>query len=186
MGSGVTFRLEVELGAMPFAFFTGVEQAVRTTLLQGVHGWDVIDCVVSMTHSGYYPRQSHMHGSFDASMSSTAGDFRNLTPLVLMDALQRAGTRVLEPIHRFDVEIPADALSPVLALVVRLRGVPLDTQPRGSGYLLSGDLPAARVPLGGRRVRVDRPRMRAVDGMGELAVPAYELFSQTEVLGRMA
>jgi hypothetical protein len=28
--------------------------------------------------------------------------------------------------------------------------------------------------------------MRALDGAGELAVPAYELFSDTEVLGRMA
>ena len=28
--------------------------------------------------------------------------------------------------------------------------------------------------------------MRAADGSGELPVPAYELFSQTEVLGRMA
>ena len=42
------------------------------------------------------------------------------------------------------------------------------------------------VTLGGRRVPVDRPRVRAVDGSGELAVPAYELFSSTEVLGRMA
>ncbi len=42
------------------------------------------------------------------------------------------------------------------------------------------------VSLGGRRVPVARPRMRAVDGSGELAVPAYELFSDTEVLGRMA
>ncbi len=31
-----------------------------------------------------------------------------------------------------------------------------------------------------------RPRMRAADGTGELPVAAYELFSQTEVLGRMA
>jgi transposase-like protein len=45
---------------------------------------------------------------------------------------------------------------------------------------------AGSVSLGGRRVPVTRPRMRAVDGSGELAVPAYELFSQTEVLGRMA
>jgi transposase-like protein len=45
---------------------------------------------------------------------------------------------------------------------------------------------AGSVSLGGRRVPVIRPRMRAVDGSGELAVPAYELFSQTEVLGRMA
>jgi putative transposase len=42
------------------------------------------------------------------------------------------------------------------------------------------------VSLGGRRVPVERPRMRAVDGSGELAVPSYELFSSTEVLGRMA
>ncbi len=45
---------------------------------------------------------------------------------------------------------------------------------------------AGSVTLGGRRVPVTRPRMRALDGSGELAVPAYELFSGTEVLGRMA
>ena len=42
------------------------------------------------------------------------------------------------------------------------------------------------VTLGGRRVPVTRPRMRATDGSGEVAVSAYELFSRTEVLGRMA
>src|SRR6187551_1049511 len=45
---------------------------------------------------------------------------------------------------------------------------------------------AGSVSLGGRRVPVQRPRMRAVDGSGEVAVAAYELFSDTEVLGRMA
>jgi transposase-like protein len=45
---------------------------------------------------------------------------------------------------------------------------------------------AGSVTLGGRRVPVQRPRMRAADGRGELPVPAYELFSRTEVLGRMA
>ena len=42
------------------------------------------------------------------------------------------------------------------------------------------------VPLGGRRVPVQRPRVRAADGSGELPVAAYELFSSTEVLGRLA
>ena len=42
------------------------------------------------------------------------------------------------------------------------------------------------VTLGGRRVPVTRPRMRATDGSGELPVESYELFSQKEVLGRMA
>jgi putative transposase len=45
---------------------------------------------------------------------------------------------------------------------------------------------AGSVSLGGRRVPVARPRMRATDGSGELAVATYELFSGTEVLGRMA
>lgn len=42
------------------------------------------------------------------------------------------------------------------------------------------------VTLGGRRVAVSRPRVRAVDGSGELAVASYDLFSSTEILGRMA
>src|SRR5512132_4548420 len=42
------------------------------------------------------------------------------------------------------------------------------------------------VTLGGRRVAVQRPRVRAADGSGELPVAAYELFSSTELLGRLA
>ena len=42
------------------------------------------------------------------------------------------------------------------------------------------------VTLGGRRVPVARPRVRAADGSGEVAVPAYELFNGTELLGKMA
>src|SRR5512133_2837813 len=42
------------------------------------------------------------------------------------------------------------------------------------------------VTLGGRRVAVQRPRVRAADGSGELPVAAYQLFSGTELLGRLA
>ncbi len=42
------------------------------------------------------------------------------------------------------------------------------------------------VTLGGRRVAVTRPRVRAADGSGELPVAAYQLFSGTELLGRLA
>ncbi len=45
---------------------------------------------------------------------------------------------------------------------------------------------AGSVTLGGRRVPVARPRVRTVDGTGEVAVPAYELFNSTELLGKMA
>jgi len=45
---------------------------------------------------------------------------------------------------------------------------------------------AGSVTLGGRRVPVRRPRVRATDGSGELPVPADELFSGTDLLGQMA
>ncbi len=53
INSGVEFRLEVELGSMPFSFFKAVEDTVREALHQGIHGWQVTDCLVTMTHSGY-------------------------------------------------------------------------------------------------------------------------------------
>src|SRR5713101_7862347 len=40
------------------------------------------------------------------------------------------------------------------------------------------------VTLGGRRVPVTRPRVRAADGSAELPIPSYELFSSTEILGK--
>ncbi|GAA2779261.1 TetM/TetW/TetO/TetS family tetracycline resistance ribosomal protection protein [Nonomuraea dietziae] len=144
-GTGVEFGLEVEPGSMPPTFFKAVEDTVRLTLLQGIHGWEISDCTVTMTHSGYAARQSHSHAVFDKSMSSTAGDFRNLTPLVLMSALRQAGTRVYEPMHRFRLEIPADTFGQVVAALARLRAVPQSSESRGSAYVLEGEVPAAMV-----------------------------------------
>ncbi|KOG09412.1 elongation factor G [Streptomyces viridochromogenes] len=145
VGSGVAFRLEVELGSMPFAFFKAVEDTVRETLGQGLRGWQVPDCTVTMTHSGYSPRQSHAHQGFDKSMSSTGYDFRGLTPLVLVEALRRAGTRVHEPMHRFRVEAPSDTLAALLPVLARLRAVPQTTETRGASCVLEGAVPAAHV-----------------------------------------
>ncbi|WP_415960393.1 GTP-binding protein [Streptomyces sp. 021-4] len=144
-GSGVEFRREVELGSMPYSLMRAVEETVLSTLTQGIHGWQVTDCVVTQTHSGYWPRQSHSHGTFDKSMSSTAGDFRHLTPLVLMDALRRAGTQVYEPMHRFRLELPTDTFGALVPVLARLRAVPGPPGMRGALCTLEGELPAARV-----------------------------------------
>ncbi|MGC1214256.1 MAG: GTP-binding protein, partial [Micromonospora sp.] len=145
VASGIEFRLGIELGSMPLAFLKAIEETVRETLRQGLHGWQVIDCRVTLTHGGYWARQSHSHGVFDKSMSSTAGDFRNLTPLVLMDALARAGTRVHEPMNRFRLEVPADLFGTVLPVLARLGAVPRSATVQGASYLVEGDVPAGRV-----------------------------------------
>jgi ribosomal protection tetracycline resistance protein len=144
-GSGVGFQVEAELGSMPLAFFAAVEDTVRETLRQGLQGWEVTDCTVAMTHSGYLAKHSLGHQRFNKSMSSTGEDFRKLTPLVLMRALRRAGTVVCEPIHRFRLEVPDDTLGAVLPVLAGLDAVPRTPVPRGSSYLVEGEVPAARV-----------------------------------------
>ena len=43
-----------------------------------------------------------------------------------------------------------------------------------------------QVTLGGRRVRVRRPRVRTTDGTRELPVPTYQAFTSTDLLGQLA
>jgi len=145
VGTGVDFGLEVELGSMPPAFFTAVESSARESLRRGNHGWEVPDVRVRLTRNGYWARQSHMHGSFDKSMSSTAGDFRDLTRMLMARAIARAGTVVCEPVHRFELEVPGTTLGPTLSLLARAGGVPLTTEPRGSSVVVTGEVPADRV-----------------------------------------
>ena len=45
---------------------------------------------------------------------------------------------------------------------------------------------AGSVVLGGRQVLVRRPRVRTANRTAEVAVPAYELFSNSELLGGLA
>jgi len=43
-----------------------------------------------------------------------------------------------------------------------------------------------QVTLGGRRVRIRRPRVRSADGTRELAVPTWKAFAATDLLGQLA
>lgn len=149
-GAGVTFELECERGSMPPAFFDAVEDTVRRELARGSLRWPIPDARVVMTHSGYAPRQSHMHQKFNKAMSSTGADFRGLTPRVLADAVRRAGTVVCEPVHRFVIEMPDDVVGSVTSLVGRLGGVPMESGVGGFGggvgvAVVRGEIPAGSV-----------------------------------------
>jgi ribosomal protection tetracycline resistance protein len=131
-GSGVEFRLAVELGSLPLSFFTAVEESLRAELRHG-RRWEVTDCVVAMTHSGYF------------SPVTTAGHFRELTRQVLREALDQAGMRLHEPVLRFRLEVPDDVLSTVLPALTRLGAVPHSTTSAGASQVIEGEIPAARV-----------------------------------------
>jgi ribosomal protection tetracycline resistance protein len=170
-GSGVQFQIGPELaGSMPIAFFRAVEDTVRQTLRQGLHGWEVTDVVVAMTHSGYVGKHSIGHARFTKSLSSTGEDYRGLTPLVLMSALRQAGTVVCEPIHHFRLDVPADLLGALLPALTRLRAVPQTQVTQGASTALEGDIPAARV----HELRQQLPPLTRGEGVLECAFDRYE------------
>jgi ribosomal protection tetracycline resistance protein len=143
--SGVQFQLDVKVGSIPIhvyktveAFHEAMERTVLETLRQGIHGWEVTDCTVTMTDCDYQAPPRRWPGT-------AASDFRLLTPMVLMSALKQAGTVVCEPIHRFHLEIPAGALGPVLSELARLLAVPQAQEMHASSCTLEGEIPAARV-----------------------------------------
>ncbi|MBW8087053.1 GTP-binding protein [Streptomyces hygroscopicus subsp. hygroscopicus] len=132
-GAGVVFGYETELGALPRAFHTAIEETVHETLFHGPRGRSVTDCRVVLVRSGFI------------GPVSTAGDFREVTPRVLGQALERAGWRVYEPYHAFELEIPTEALAAVTARLAAAEADIGESVDGATGRLLRGEIPARRV-----------------------------------------
>ncbi|MDX6301602.1 MAG: ribosomal protection tetracycline resistance protein, partial [Nocardioidaceae bacterium] len=109
-GSGLTFVVDVPAHDMPLYLFrsaegfaAAIEKHVRRALARGRYGWQVTDCVVTLVECAY--------STADGPPSkrgplSTSYDYRKVTPVVVEQALARAGTVVCEPVLRVLIEVP--------------------------------------------------------------------------------
>ncbi|GLV59293.1 tetracycline resistance protein [Dictyobacter sp. S3.2.2.5] len=131
VNSGVSYKLEVKLGSLPLPFHRAIEETTREVLKQGLYGWEVTDIKVTLTHTGY------------SSPVTVAGDFRKLVPLVLMEALSRAGTTVYEPLHQFELNAPLSAISKAMFKLSASRATFDKPLLRGDTFQLTGLLPVA-------------------------------------------
>jgi len=139
-GSGTRFQLEIERGALPPAFLTAIEETARQTLTEGLYGWRVPDCVITVTHSGYVPPPPQGWSKY----SSSAADFRQLTPLVVMTALKQARTVVCEPVSSFRLEVPQDSVTSVLTALARLGATRQGPGVAGAVAVVTGEIPSGR------------------------------------------
>jgi len=144
-GSGVTFTLDVKVGEIPMHVFDTVDafrdvmaRTVKETLRQGLNGWNVTDCAVTMTHSDYQAPPRKWPGT-------TLSDYRLLTPLVVMEALKQAGTTVCEPVLEAHLEFPADVLGEVIATLINVEAVPGSPETNGRRCTLNAQVRAARL-----------------------------------------
>jgi ribosomal protection tetracycline resistance protein len=142
---GIEFSPGIERGNLPPSFITACEEGTRAALTQGLYGWPVTGCRVTMTASAYMPRQSHSHQKFSKAMSSVGADFRNLAPVVAMVCLQTARTQVCEPIERFDLEVPGKHLRTALAALSRLAAIINTTTESGQYTRVGGFIPSGHV-----------------------------------------
>ena len=163
-GTGLTFSAEVTHRAVPLyayrtmeEFIRAMEQHVVDTLREGLSGWPVTDCIVTLIRSGY--------SSPDGPPStngplSTAADFRKLTPMVLMAALDRAETQVCTPVSRVRIQAPTGTTGALLTALGRLAAEIDAPSVRGDEVVVSAVLPTMDV----QRLRQSLPTLTSGDG----------------------
>jgi ribosomal protection tetracycline resistance protein len=164
-GSGIEYRHEVEPGLIPLYLFktpevfaTQMASYVREALTEGLAGWQVSDCRVTMTDCGY------------ASPVTSAADFRRLTQLVLMTALNRAGTWVCEPLSDLTLEIPSSTAPGVVSALGRLGGRVRGQFSANSQSTIDAVLPVAGV----RSMQYQLPALSMGEGILETRFGGYQ------------
>jgi len=96
--SGVDIVSEVSTGHLLKTFQNGIIDGINRYIDQGLMGWPLTDLRVTITE-----------GKYD-SVKSTPSDFRDLAPIVLMKALEKAETKLLWPILSFRIKVPEYAI----------------------------------------------------------------------------
>jgi ribosomal protection tetracycline resistance protein len=149
------------------SFAAAMKEYVREALREGLFGWEVTDCLVTMTESGYSVPDGPP--SRRGPLSSPA-DFRKLTPIVLMQALARGGTVVCEPTVRVTLETPTPTTGAVLAALARLAATVATPAPHGELSTIVALLPAVRAD----ELQRELPKLTSGEGVLEASFAGYQ------------
>ena len=129
-GSGTRFKSKVSLGYLNQSFQNAVMEGVRYGMEQGLYGWEVTDCEICFDYGVYY------------SPVSTPADFRSLAPIVLEQALKRAGTQLLEPYLSFTLFAPQEYISRAYNDAPKYCAVIESTLLKNDEVIFTGEIPA--------------------------------------------
>ena len=129
-GCGTRFKSKVSLGYLNQSFQNAVMEGVRYGMEQGLYGWEVTDCEICFDYGVYY------------SPVSTPADFRSLAPIVLEQALKRAGTQLLEPYLSFTLFAPQEYISRAYNDAPKYCAVIESTLLKNDEVIFTGEIPA--------------------------------------------
>jgi len=175
-GSGVRMRVDGGLDKrnVPLyvfktfdSFVQHMDDYVRLALEEGLFGWQVTDCVVTLTKIGYSLADGPP--SRRGPMPTTR-DIRRLTPLVLLQALEQSGSVVCEPVFRIAAEVPTETIGPMLAALGRLGAGAATPSARGELSVLEATLPATHV----QELRRQLPGLTGGEGVLDSEFAGYQ------------
>jgi len=173
-GSGIAFRLAVDTRTVPLyvyktreSFAEHMAEYVREALQAGLLGWEVSDCLVTMTRCNYSVADGPPSRR---GPTSTAADFRKLTPLVLMQALELAGTVVCEPTVKVRLEVPTTTIGAVMPALARLGAAVETPLPQGELSTIEAALPALRAD----DLQRELPGLTGGEGVLESSFAGYQ------------
>jgi elongation factor G len=129
--AGYVFESKTVGGAVPEEYIPGVEKGLESVLTSGVvAGYPVVDVRVQLIDGKYH------------DVDSSPWAFEIAARAALREALQKAGSVLLEPIVLVEVVMPEDCADSVIGSLNARRGQVLGHDMRGNANVVN-----ARVPL---------------------------------------
>lgn len=129
-GSGIQYVSELKSGGLTKMFLNGIEDGVFAYLDQGLHGWELTDMKITLID---YQRQP----------DTTPAHYRDLSPLVVFEALKNAGTKLLWPISEYHLSIPTTQMGKAISDLAKMKATIEEPIIEADNCIITGTVPVA-------------------------------------------
>jgi len=126
---GNVIMSEVSTGTLPQTFQNGIYDGISNALREGLKGWEVANAKVTITE-----------GAFN-SVDSTPSDYRDLTPIVVMEALNIADTKLLWPVNKFIIKIDSKHYGKIMSDLLSMKATDIHSKEENNKFILTGIIP---------------------------------------------
>jgi elongation factor G len=133
-GKGYEFESRIVGGTVPKEFIPGVEKGLNSVMNAGIlAGFPIVDVKIALTDGAYH------------EVDSSAIAFEIASRMALREALQKAGSVLLEPIMKVEVTSPEEFLGGVIGDLNSRRGQIVGTSMRGNAQIVNAMVPLANM-----------------------------------------
>lgn len=159
---GVVIDSEVSTGHLPQTFQNGIIDGIERSLCEGLKGWEITNAKITITE-----------GAFN-SVDSTPSDYRNLSPIVFMEALNIAQTKLLWPVNTFTIKVDQDHYGRIMADLLSMKAFDIETVEEGGKFTIRGKLPVETSRT------YEKKFIATTSGMGMLSQVFYKYMETPE------